>query len=87
MALPAAGGADITTPNAICSTARAITGDFRVNFELWEDDSTEGGSREQADLNAGTAKDWATQSLLGGRTSNWTWTTSGGPSRASSPCR
>jgi len=81
MALPAAGGTDITTPNTICS-ARTVTGDFRVNFELWEDDSTEGGSREQADLNAGTAKDWATTSLLGGRNASSTWRTSGGPSSA-----
>ncbi|GIF67930.1 hypothetical protein Ais01nite_59650 [Asanoa ishikariensis] len=81
MALPAAGGTDITTPNTVCN-GRTITGDFRVNFELWEDDSTEGGSREQADLNPGTAKDWATQSLIGGRNNTHSWATSGGPSRA-----
>ncbi|MDG4824335.1 hypothetical protein O7635_20990 [Asanoa sp. WMMD1127] len=81
MALPAPPGADITTPNTICS-ARTVTGDFRVSFELWEDDSTEGGSREQADLNPGPAKDWATTSLVGGAGGSSTWTTSGGPSRA-----
>jgi hypothetical protein len=81
MALPAPSGADITTPNTIC-TARTVTGNFRVNFELWEDDSTEGGSREQADLNPGAAKDWATMTLFGGGGGTSTWTTSGGPSRA-----
>ncbi|GIF72447.1 hypothetical protein Asi02nite_19650 [Asanoa siamensis] len=81
MSLPAAPGADITTPNQICS-GRTVTGSFRVNFELWEDDSFEGGSREQADLNPGTAKDWATTNLLGGRNGTSTWSTSGGPSSA-----
>ncbi|WBC16467.1 hypothetical protein O7600_06405 [Micromonospora sp. WMMA1998] len=81
MALPAAGGTDIVTPSTVCA-GRSVTGNFRVNFELWEDDSTEGGSRDQADLNAGTAKDWATTNLLGGRPGTSRWTTSGGPSRA-----
>ncbi|GHJ17170.1 hypothetical protein [Micromonospora sp. AKA38] len=81
MALPAASGTDIVGDRTVCA-GRSVTGNFRVNFELWEDDSTEGGSREQADLNPGTAKDWATTNLLGGRAGVSRWTTSGGPSRA-----
>ncbi|WP_203707930.1 FlgD immunoglobulin-like domain containing protein [Asanoa iriomotensis] len=81
MSLPAAGGTDITTPSTLCS-GRTVTGNFRVNFELWEDDSTEGGSREQADLNSGPAKDWQTYTLFGGGGGTSTERTNGGPSWA-----